>query len=294
MRTLAVNCGSSTLKFKLVEMANGGAAPGEEREVAGGTVDRVGGDGSEMDFSRENGASLQGRVEVPDHGKALCEVLDWLRSAGLVHSDGPEAVRHRIVHGADHFAEPVLVDDEVVSTHRGINRPGPAPQRPVVDGDTGFPAGVGFLRSDGRGIRHRFSPHDAGARRAVRHPGGAGGQARHPTLRVPWHRPPVHDGAIRGNYRRQPRKRQAHYAAVGQRLFGHGGASGTVGGHLNGVYSSGGVGDGDQIRKRRLFPGGVYRPTGGGRCFRGRELVQQALRFVGGVGSLTGHTGKTR
>ena len=115
MRTLAVNCGSSTLKFKLIEVGNGNTGPGKEREVAGGTVDRVGADESEMDFSAEDGTSLEERALIPDHGKALHAVLDWLRSTGLVRPDGPEAVGHRIVHGADHFAGPALIDDKVVS-----------------------------------------------------------------------------------------------------------------------------------------------------------------------------------
>ena len=115
MRILAVNCGSSTLKFKLIEADDGNDAPGEEREVAGGTVDRVGGDESEVDFSADSGETLQEREEVPDHGKAMRRVLDWLRSTELIHSDGPDAVGHRIVHGADHFTGPAPIDDEVIS-----------------------------------------------------------------------------------------------------------------------------------------------------------------------------------
>lgn len=113
MRILAVNCGSSTLKFKLVEMEEG--VHEQEREVARGTVERIGGDSSDVQFSAKNDVALQQRVDVPDHGKAIHWVLDWLRSTNLVSSDGPGAVGHRIVHGADYFDGPVLIDDEVMS-----------------------------------------------------------------------------------------------------------------------------------------------------------------------------------
>lgn len=115
MRILAVNCGSSTLKFKLVEVDDGDAVTEKEREVAGGSVDRVGGDVASLDFYAEDGTSLQERAGVPDHGGAIHRVLDWLRSTGLVGTEGPAAVGHRIVHGADYFDEPVPIDDGVVS-----------------------------------------------------------------------------------------------------------------------------------------------------------------------------------
>lgn len=120
MKILAVNCGSSTLKFKLVEVDDGDAVTEKEREVAGGSVDRVGGDVASLDFYAEDGTSLQERAGVPDHGGAIHRVLDWLRSTGLVGSEGPAAVGHRIVHGADRFAGPVLIDDGVMSTIEGL------------------------------------------------------------------------------------------------------------------------------------------------------------------------------
>lgn len=131
MRILAVNCGSSTLKFKLVEV-EANDDQGHEREVARGTVERIGGDPPELDFSAENGAALQQRDEIPDHGKAIDRVLDWLRSTGLVSSEGPAAVGHRIVHGADYFDEPVLIDDEVMSVIEQLGDLAPLHNRPSL------------------------------------------------------------------------------------------------------------------------------------------------------------------
>jgi acetate kinase len=46
MRILAINCGSSTLKFQLIEVEGGVTALGQEQRLASGIVDRIGGQGS--------------------------------------------------------------------------------------------------------------------------------------------------------------------------------------------------------------------------------------------------------
>jgi acetate kinase len=52
MKTLAINCGSSTLKFELFEMGTGASSPGQEQRLARGIVDRIGG-GAGIEFSAE-------------------------------------------------------------------------------------------------------------------------------------------------------------------------------------------------------------------------------------------------
>lgn len=114
MKVLVINCGSSTLKFKLFEVEEGNSGSPRESKVACGSVDRIGGEGSSVDFFSENGESLQELVAVPDHDEAFRCALDWLRSTGLVAPEGPDAIGHRVVHGGEHFSEPVLIEDEVM------------------------------------------------------------------------------------------------------------------------------------------------------------------------------------
>ena len=105
MRVIAVNCGSSTLKFKLVDV------DGTTQAVAEGLVERIGDEDASLTFSAEGGVFEQ-RATAPDHEAALLVVLDRLASAGLA---APEAFGHRVVHGGDRFAEPALIDGGVMS-----------------------------------------------------------------------------------------------------------------------------------------------------------------------------------
>ena len=114
MRILAANCGSSTLKFKLVEVGNKGSSPNRGSVVAVGGVERIGSGQPVVDFSSENGEYLQQSTNIEDHDEAIRCVFDWLRSTHLVGPDGPEAVGHRIVHGGDLFSEPALIEDETM------------------------------------------------------------------------------------------------------------------------------------------------------------------------------------
>jgi acetate kinase len=114
MRILAANCGSSTLKFKLVEVGNEGSSPHRGSVVAVGGVERIGSGQPAVDFSSENGEYLQQSTNIEDHDEAIRCVFDWLRSTHLVAPDGPEAVGHRIVHGGDLFSEPALIEDETM------------------------------------------------------------------------------------------------------------------------------------------------------------------------------------
>jgi acetate kinase len=130
MRILAVNCGSSTLKFKLIEVSNGGLD--RERHIAGGKVERIGGDLSTVDFSAEDGTAIRRPASVRGHEEAMRLVLDWLEAAELVGPEGPEAVGHRIVHGADHFSEPAFIEDDVVAVIEDLGDLAPLHNRPSL------------------------------------------------------------------------------------------------------------------------------------------------------------------
>lgn len=125
MKVLSVNCGSSTLKFKLVEVGE------VVRELAGGVVERIGGEGSSLLF-RADGGSAREPVDAPDHEAAIRQVLDRLSSAGFAGRDGPDAIGHRVVHGGEHFAGPALVDDGVMSTIDGLGELAPLHNGPAV------------------------------------------------------------------------------------------------------------------------------------------------------------------
>lgn len=112
MKILVINCGSSTLKFQVIELDE--ATPlGRERRLVHGLVDRIGRPG-EIRFVAENGECFQETAEIADHGMAARRVFEWLKSLGLMGQGGIEAIGHRVVHGGHRFIEPTPVDDRVI------------------------------------------------------------------------------------------------------------------------------------------------------------------------------------
>jgi acetate kinase len=108
MKILVLNCGSSTLKFQLIEILEPGQS---ERKLARGIVDRIGSRASYR-FSAD-GAELEATsTAVADHEQAVRLVIDWLRATPELKSI--DAVGHRVVHGGDRFTTSVLIDDAVI------------------------------------------------------------------------------------------------------------------------------------------------------------------------------------
>ena len=124
MRVLSVNCGSSTLKWALVEA--GGDEP--EGRVAEGVVRRVGGSG-EVDF-RAGDERTRAGADVPDHGAAVARTLEWLAERELRPT--VEAVGHRVVHGGERFSAPAVIDAQVVAAIEEVTRLAPLHNGPAL------------------------------------------------------------------------------------------------------------------------------------------------------------------
>jgi acetate kinase len=103
MRILVLNAGSSSLKFKLVEMPS-------ERVPAAGSLERIGEAQGRLNLSGETAT-----VDCPDHTTALalaCRSLTEGSGTALPDLSRIDAVGHRVVHGKDRFTRPTLVDAE--------------------------------------------------------------------------------------------------------------------------------------------------------------------------------------
>jgi len=131
MKILVLNCGSSTLKFQLIEIDSEAAAPAQGRRLAGGIVERIGGQAA-IDFAVEYGEPLRRPAVVADHAEATRHVLDWLASTELLAPRGLEAVGHRVVHGGDLFVEPTLIDDEVLAAVEALTDLAPLHNAPSL------------------------------------------------------------------------------------------------------------------------------------------------------------------
>jgi acetate kinase len=111
MKIIILNCGSSSIKFQLVDM------PGN-KVIAKGLVEKVGLEESIVKLQNESGADLKMNKHIPDHQKGIEEVLNLLTSpeyGSLKSLDEIGAVGHRVVHGGEDFSGSVPITGEVIA-----------------------------------------------------------------------------------------------------------------------------------------------------------------------------------
>jgi acetate kinase len=102
---LVINCGSSSIKFSLVEPEGG-------CHVLSGQAERL---GAPDGFLRWKGASQgQKSIGAVGHEEALLQIVGLLRDSGLAF----DAIGHRVVHGGEHFSASCLVNDASVEALR--------------------------------------------------------------------------------------------------------------------------------------------------------------------------------
>ena len=130
MKVIAINCGSATLKFALIELEDGNPAPGHERQLASGIIDRIGSRGSIV-FTSSDGDRVREEVTTRDHGEAVWRMLSLLSSPGRTAYQ-PDAVGHRVVHGGDRFDQPALVSADVIEAIEGLTYLAPLHNRPSL------------------------------------------------------------------------------------------------------------------------------------------------------------------
>ncbi len=110
MKILVLNCGSSSVKYKLIES--------DSKEVlAEGGVEKIGLPDSFLKFKRPDGSKETIVVSMPDHKEAVRQVLNVLtdHKEGCIKSfDEIGAVGHRVVHGMEKFNKSVLITPEVI------------------------------------------------------------------------------------------------------------------------------------------------------------------------------------
>ena len=110
MNILVINCGSSSLKFQLIDSAS-------EKVLAKGLCERIGIDGRLVYQSEGNEKEIT-KEHMPTHTEAVKLVLEALvnpKTGAISSLDEIGAVGHRIVHGGEAFTESTLITDEVIA-----------------------------------------------------------------------------------------------------------------------------------------------------------------------------------
>ena len=109
MNILVINCGSSSLKYQLIDMTN-------ETVTAKGLCERIGIEGSNLVHQPAGKGKLRFEKPMPDHKVAIQMVLDALVDPehGVVKSaDEISAIGHRVVHAGTNYSDSVIIDEKV-------------------------------------------------------------------------------------------------------------------------------------------------------------------------------------
>jgi len=120
MRVLVLNCGSSSLKFQLIESLAPSVSGGRENRLARGLIDRIG-DQAICTFTGTGRSPSSESTPIRNHEEAVQKVLSWLKPEKGSGFEEIDAVGHRVVHGGDRFTGSVLIDDEVDAIIEALN-----------------------------------------------------------------------------------------------------------------------------------------------------------------------------
>ena len=130
-KIIAINAGSSSLKFQLFEMP-------QEEVITKGLIERIGLKDSIFTITA-NGEKLQQTLDIPDHEVAVKMLLEKLTSLGIIDSlDEIEGIGHRVVHGGEEFNDSVLITDEVLQKIEGLSELAPLHNPANVTGIKAF------------------------------------------------------------------------------------------------------------------------------------------------------------
>ena len=117
MNVLVINCGSSSLKFQLINSET-------EDVLAKGLCERIGIEGSQLVYQPAGGEKEKTVAPMPTHTQAIQMVLDALvnEKTGVIKSlEEIGAVGHRLVHGGEKFACSTVINDEVIAAVESCN-----------------------------------------------------------------------------------------------------------------------------------------------------------------------------
>ncbi len=117
MKVLVLNCGSSSIKYKLFNMEN-------KQVIAQGGIEKIGLPGSFLKLTLPSGEKKILEKDIPEHTAGVEFILNTLigQEYGAIHSlDEIDAVGHRMVHGGEKFSRSVLLTQEVLDVFTACN-----------------------------------------------------------------------------------------------------------------------------------------------------------------------------
>jgi len=119
MNILVLNCGSSSVKFQIIQTDLKQIEANADRRLAKGVLERIGSH-SLITFEAEGQPKQRTASPIRDHREAIDKILRWIISSDSKIDDikslsDIHAVGHRVVHGGERFSKSVCIDDETIS-----------------------------------------------------------------------------------------------------------------------------------------------------------------------------------
>jgi acetate kinase len=128
MHILVFNCGSSSLKFELIELQEQSGPRERIERLARGIVEEIG-PRARIRMSDDHGHKLERLEQIADHKTAALRAVEWLESLDGATID---AVAHRIVHGGEHVTEPALATKSIMSALSSASEFAPLHNPPAI------------------------------------------------------------------------------------------------------------------------------------------------------------------
>ncbi|WP_419955910.1 acetate kinase [Neobacillus niacini] len=132
-KIIAINAGSSSLKFQLFEMPS-------EDVITKGIIERIGLNDSIFTIS-VNGEKVTETTDIPDHEVGVKMLLDKLTTLGIIQSlNEIEGIGHRVVHGGEEFSDSALITEEVLNKIEALSELAPLHNPANITGIKAFQA----------------------------------------------------------------------------------------------------------------------------------------------------------
>ncbi|UDM31678.1 acetate/propionate family kinase [Lentilactobacillus laojiaonis] len=131
-KSIAINAGSSTLKFKLYDMPS-------EKVIGSGAIERIGLGSSDVEIKYDDGKKFEDTLDIDNHEQAIQLVLDKLLSLDIIKDYNEiTGVGHRIVAGGEEFTDSVIINKEVLDKIESLTDLAPLHQPAAVKGIKAF------------------------------------------------------------------------------------------------------------------------------------------------------------
>jgi acetate kinase len=130
VKILVINSGSSSIKYQLFDTNDG-------MSLCKGMIDRIGSGKASISHAKNANRNSVKSIDAPDHRRAMKHVLDMLVSpeSGVIKSCRDiSAIGHRVVHGAETFREPTVIDKRVLNAIARFSELAPLHNPPAVLG----------------------------------------------------------------------------------------------------------------------------------------------------------------